>query len=58
MNENKSKIPKKGAGKRLRELYERNRAKSKASEAFINGFFKDPVKDRDKKSAKDPDVEA
>ncbi len=56
MNENKPKLPKKGAGKRLRDLYEKNRAKSKASDALINGL-KDPINDQQKKSAVDRDLE-
>ncbi len=56
MSETKVKFPKKGAGKRLREFYERNREKSKASEELLKQL-KEPIKDRQKKSAINPDVE-
>ena len=54
------KLPKKDAGKRLRELYEKNREKSKASDSLINGL-KEPASeqstDQQKKSAVQPDLE-
>lgn len=56
MSETKPKLPKKGAGKRLRELYEKNREKSKASDTLLDGF-KDPKTDKQKKSAIKSDLE-
>lgn len=57
MNESKTKFPKKGAGNRLREFYEKNREKSKASDSLIEGL-KEPAKEQLKKSAIKPDLEA
>lgn len=60
MTEVKLKLPKKDAGKRLRELYEKNREKSKASDSLINGL-KEPANeqsiDQQKKSALKRDME-
>jgi len=36
MKESKIKFPKKGAGKRLRELYEKKREQSKASDELLD----------------------
>lgn len=57
MSETKTKLPKKGAGKRLREFYEKNRERSKASNSLVEGL-KEPAKDQPKKSAIKPDLEA
>jgi hypothetical protein len=57
MKTNAPKIPTKGAGKRLREFYEKNRNKSKASDSLLEGL-KEPEKDQQKKSATPPDLEA
>jgi len=56
MSEIKAKLPKKDVGKRLRELYEKKREQSKASDSLINGL-KEPEKEQHKKSAKKPDLE-
>lgn len=56
MSENKIKIPKKGAGKRLRDIYEKNREKSKPSETLLD-ILKDPKADDQKKSAIKQDAE-
>jgi hypothetical protein len=56
MNETKVKFPKKGAGKRLRELYEKKREQSRASDELLEQL-KDPKKDQHKKSAINPDAE-
>jgi len=56
MSENKVKLPKKGAGKRLREIYEKNREKSKPSSALLE-ILRDPKEETPKKSAINPDVE-
>lgn len=54
MKTDKPKIPKKGAGKRLREFYEKNRGKP--SPELIE-ILKTPIdeKSKDKKSAKPPE---
>ncbi len=56
MTENKFKTPKKGAGKRLRDVYEKNREKSKPSETLLD-ILKDPKTDEQKKSAIKRDAE-
>lgn len=56
MNETKVKFPKKAAGKRLRELYEKKRERSKASDELLDQL-KTPTKDQQKKSAINPDAE-
>lgn len=57
MSENNVKLPQKNAGKRLRELYEKKRKQSKASDSLIEGL-KDPAdKEQQKKSAIKPDLE-
>ena len=56
MTENKFKIPKKGAGERLRDIYEKNREKSKPSETLLD-ILKDPKTDEQKKSAIKRDAE-
>lgn len=56
MNETKVKFPKKGAGKRLRELYEKKREQTKASDELLDQL-KAPTKDQQKKSAINPDAE-
>lgn len=57
MSENNVKLPQKNAGKRLRELYEKKRKQSKASDFLIEGL-KDPAdKEQQKKSAIKPDLE-
>lgn len=50
MNQNKPKVPKKGAVKRMRELYEKNRGK--ASSTLVD-ILKTPSldKEKDKQSA-------
>lgn len=49
MNEKKPDIPKKGAGKRLRELYEKTRGNATPE---LLQILKAPPKDDQKKSAK------
>lgn len=56
MKESKIKFPKKGAGKRLRELYEKKREQSKASDKLLDQL-KAPTKDQQKKSAINQDAE-
>ncbi len=48
MKANTPKVPTKGAGKRLRECYEKNRNKSKASDSLLDGP-KEPEKNQQKK---------
>ncbi len=56
MTENKIKTPKIGAGKRLREIYEKNREKSTPSETLLD-ILKNPKVDDQKKSAIKRDAE-
>jgi hypothetical protein len=56
MNETKVKFTKKGAGKRLRELYEKKREQSRASDELLEQL-RAPTKDQQKKSALNPDAE-
>ncbi len=58
MSETKLKYPKKGAGKRLRELYEKKRKESKASDSLLESILEPESKEQpQKKSAIKPDLE-
>lgn len=50
MKDLKIKVPKKGAGKRLRDFYEKNRKESNASNTLLNGL-REPIQETPKKSA-------
>lgn len=58
MSKTEMKLPKKDAGKKLRELYEKKRKQSKASDSLIESLS-DPLdkKEEQKKSAIKSDLE-
>lgn len=62
MTNSNTKLPKKGAGKFLKEIYEKNRSKSKASPELLEILDQQKIQEqvgveKNKKSAKDSDLE-